>query len=216
MSSIRTLGIIFLIALSITPQAARADVPAGKYQGVATTSKQSRAAVTIKYGSERSSASGTINLSGLIFKVKGTIFDGTNTLFGTATYVRPDGSKDRRSLTGTYNPVTSIFTFEIPVRGGKGKAIFNTKSKIDNCSEIIGFWAWFTGGVVNINANNTHSTTNDSQGTISGTWECTNVKGNFVLNWENGTYIDTLTISEDGKSLSGTNQYGVAVSGNKL
>ena len=202
--------------LLFLPSDGFSDPPAGRYKGPATTSKQSKIDITLKNKGDRLSGSGTVNLSGLIFNAKGAVLDGTNTFFGKATYVRPNGTKDHRALTGTYDPATHTFVFEIPVSGGKRKATFNARTNDDRCAEIIGFWAWFTDGVVNISANNTMSTTNDSQGTISGTWECTDVKGYFTLNWVNGTYVDTLRISEDGKSLSGTNQNGVQVTGTKL
>lgn len=212
--SLLTLFLAFL--LLAVPFNGYADPPAGRYRGRATTSKLSKVDITLKNKGDRLSGSGTVDLSGLIFQAKGTVFDGTNTFFGKATYIRPDGKKDRRALTGTYDPATRTFVFEIPVAGGKRQAIFNAKTNDDRCSEIIGFWAWFTGGVVNVNANNTMSTTNESQGTISGTWECTHVKGHFTLNWEGGTFIDTLKLSEDGKSIFGKNQNDTEVSGTKL
>jgi hypothetical protein len=44
------------------------------------------------------------------------------------------------------------------------------------------------------------------------TWKCQPATGVYTLTWQQGL-IDTLTMSEDGRRLTGQNQYGVAVSG---
>lgn len=69
------------------------------------------------------------------------------------------------------------------------------------CDAIVGKWAWFTGGVVTINADGTirHDPGND------GTWECTDrARGQATLRWRLGGYVNRLVLSGDGRALSST------------
>ena len=69
------------------------------------------------------------------------------------------------------------------------------------CDALVGTWAWFTGGVVSINADGTirHDPGND------GTWECTDrARGQATLRWRLGGYVNRLALSADGKALSST------------
>lgn len=69
------------------------------------------------------------------------------------------------------------------------------------CDALVGKWAWFTGGVVSINADGTirHDPGND------GTWECTDrARGQATLRWRLGGYVNRLALSADGKALSST------------
>ncbi|MGA3118200.1 MAG: hypothetical protein ABSF90_27710 [Syntrophobacteraceae bacterium] len=82
-----------------------------------------------------------------------------------------------------------------------------------SCNTITGEWAWFTGGTVTIYPDRTleHSLGN------SGTWRCVDPnRGIFTLRWVGGGYIDRLTLSEDGRVLAGTNQFGVRVTAKRL
>jgi hypothetical protein len=36
-----------------------------------------------------------------------------------------------------------------------------------------------------------------------------------TINWQNGRFIDVLTLSNDGKQLTGTSQIGTIITGNK-
>src|SRR5690606_14690684 len=52
-----------------------------------------------------------------------------------------------------------------------------------------------------------------------GTWECTNTtRGVFTLRWIFGTppFVDTLTLSADGQSLSGKNQFQYSVTATRI
>lgn len=76
-----------------------------------------------------------------------------------------------------------------------------------SCDAIVGEWAWFTGGNVTLTPDGT--ITSKEVGKV-GTWECTNTtRGVFTLRWVFGTppFVDTLTLSADGQSLSGKNQF---------
>ena len=85
-----------------------------------------------------------------------------------------------------------------------------------SCNAIVGDWAWFNGGRVTLNPNGT--ITSKEFGKI-GTWECTDAaRAVFTLRWVFGTppFVDTLTLSVDGKSLSGKNQYQYPVTANRI
>ena len=82
------------------------------------------------------------------------------------------------------------------------------------CLEIVGPWAWFTGDVKYFHADGTMDNGADQW---SGTWTCTQTDTlNYVLDWNHGTYVDRLTMNSDGNRLSGGNQYGVEVWGERL
>ncbi len=85
-----------------------------------------------------------------------------------------------------------------------------------SCDSIVGDWAWFTGGNVTLNPDGT--ITSKEFGNL-GTWECTDdTRGVFTLRWVFGTppFVDTLTLSADGQSLSGKNQYQYPVTVNRI
>lgn len=50
----------------------------------------------------------------------------------------------------------------------------------------------------------------------NGSWECADpAKRRFIIKWNQGGWINKLTLSGDGKRLDGTNQEGSAVSGRR-
>lgn len=63
------------------------------------------------------------------------------------------------------------------------------------CAAIPGVWSWFTNGDVTFRADGTLT-----QGSLTGRWTCTD--GRVSVSWSHG-YYDTLTLSADGRSLSG-------------
>jgi hypothetical protein len=70
------------------------------------------------------------------------------------------------------------------------------------CNAIIGTWKWFTGNKHAFGPNGTSSTAQVS-------WQCIDAQRRIVrINWSNGKYLDTLTISADGKRMEGKNQLG--------
>ena len=86
------------------------------------------------------------------------------------------------------------------------------------CLEIVGQWSWFTGDVKHVHAD---GTMDNGGAEWTGAWTCALAADGdhaltFVLDWNNGTYIDRLTLSPDGARLSGGNQYGVEVWGERL
>jgi len=85
-----------------------------------------------------------------------------------------------------------------------------------SCDAIVGDWAWFTGGNVTLNPDGT--ITSKEFGSL-GTWECTNTtRGVFTLRWVFGSppFVDTLTLSADGQSLSGKNQFQYPVTASRI
>ncbi|HEX5532006.1 MAG TPA: hypothetical protein VFZ82_20720 [Methylomirabilota bacterium] len=86
------------------------------------------------------------------------------------------------------------------VAGLAGAGIPRT-AEAATCDALVGRWAWFTGGVVSINADGTirHDPGND------GTWECTDrARGQATLRWRIGGYVNRLALSGDGRALSST------------
>jgi hypothetical protein len=78
------------------------------------------------------------------------------------------------------------------------------------CSAMMGRWSWNNGGGdTEINPGGTLSR-NGQAG--AGSWSCND--GVIVLVWSVG-WVDKLTLSSDGKRLSGNNQFGIPVSGDR-
>ncbi|MEZ4406641.1 MAG: mannan-binding lectin [Polyangiales bacterium] len=77
---------------------------------------------------------------------------------------------------------------------------------------VAGTWSWFNRTTVTLNADGTGRATNN----FTARWRVLDAAARRVeINWNNGQYVDTLTLSEDGRSISGTNQNGLRVSGTK-
>lgn len=80
---------------------------------------------------------------------------------------------------------------------------------LDNCG-FVGNWSWFNGGSVQIRPDGTFV----AAGT-SGTWRP--LGGNRIqMQWTDGGWIDTLSLSPDGNQLSGSNQHGGPVSASRV
>lgn len=79
---------------------------------------------------------------------------------------------------------------------------------------IIGTWNWFTGTKVCMHPDGTLDGWEGNQKINSGTW--TGSGNKYTLNWVDGGYIDTLTLSLDGQSLDGFNKGGTHVTGNRI
>jgi hypothetical protein len=82
---------------------------------------------------------------------------------------------------------------------------------IPSTNEIIGTWSWFTGETLGIKSDGTFSSEKNK-----GTWELINRSYRlYALHWDLGGYSDSLTLSEDGNSLNGKNQFGVIVTASR-
>jgi TPR repeat protein len=81
-----------------------------------------------------------------------------------------------------------------------------------NCSTAIGQWSWFTGGRVIVEGNQVLK----YNGVPFGRWECSNDSlGQLTLRWNTGT-TDIVTLSADGRGISGKNHVGMAISGTRV
>lgn len=75
------------------------------------------------------------------------------------------------------------------------------------CDAVIGTWKWFTGKNHTFGPNGTSSTAQVF-------WQCMDPQRRIIrINWNNGKWVDTVTISADGKRVEGRNQYGSRVWG---
>ena len=72
------------------------------------------------------------------------------------------------------------------------------------CSNLAGVWGWYNNVEVVIRADGSMSASNGD----SGTWTCT--AGQVVLNWRIAQ--DRVSLSSDGKRLTGSNVLGMAIS----
>jgi len=80
------------------------------------------------------------------------------------------------------------------------------------CSEIVGTWKWFVGPELIIKADHTFS-----NGENSGAWEISNAKERkYTLRWEVGGFVDEVTLSKDGRKLTGTNNQKNNVAGERV
>jgi hypothetical protein len=86
-----------------------------------------------------------------------------------------------------------------------------------DCPKWLGRWNWTVGpvgGVVSFTSEGSASwyarSTDPAPGLI-GNWVCSDADS-IVLHWPNG-YVDRLALAADGRSLSGTNQIGVIITG---
>jgi len=83
----------------------------------------------------------------------------------------------------------------------------------ENCdnNSIVGKWQWFNGTVSTFYSNGTSSASHGYQGT----WQ-----PGYVVTWhrddDKTTWVDTLTLSPDGQTLDGKNQFGNHVWGTRL
>ena len=87
------------------------------------------------------------------------------------------------------------------------------------CQEAIGNWNWFIGGVVTIEKDG-HMVWRKNEGdtfpTANGVWNCIDAQEREItLTWQQTNMTDTVKISKDGRSLSGSNYTGITVSGTK-
>jgi hypothetical protein len=82
----------------------------------------------------------------------------------------------------------------------------------NRCNDIVGTWKWFVGPELIIKADHTFS-----NGENSGTWEVINASEfKYRLRWEVGGFVDEVTLSKDGRKLTGTNNQKNNVAGDRV
>jgi len=89
--------------------------------------------------------------------------------------------------------------------------VFKTALGAELNDPIIGQWKWFTDETKTFHA--------DGSITKDGTWRCVNPGGNprkYVIVWFEGKFVDIVVLGNDGNRLSGWNDEGVQVSGERL
>lgn len=90
------------------------------------------------------------------------------------------------------------------------------RAMLDTCRSVVGEWQWFNGGRVTFyedgSVTGRHPLVSDNHGR----WECHEPdKRRFILRWEQGGWVNRLTLSRDGDRLAGYNQEGEPVSGRR-
>jgi hypothetical protein len=99
------------------------------------------------------------------------------------------------AVSGTASPGNTAATGEAGHQVGKTKP----QAVAGGNYPIVGKWAWVRGGTAVFDANGTSCTF----GNLMGTWEFEQDSGSeqrYRLNWANGRFINTMTISADGRS----------------
>jgi len=77
---------------------------------------------------------------------------------------------------------------------------------------ISGKWKWFNGAEVTFYSNGAADASNGAKGS----WQCTHPVGRvYVIKWTNG-WTDTLTLSTNGRRLSGKNNMGSPVTAQRI
>jgi hypothetical protein len=87
--------------------------------------------------------------------------------------------------------------------------------KAPELSQAVGTFAWSVngnpGGDTTLNADGTCANTSNSIGCV---WILSDAQQRqFTLNWNNGMYVDTMVLSEDGSMIEGKNQHNQAIKG---
>jgi hypothetical protein len=82
--------------------------------------------------------------------------------------------------------------------------------------DLKGRWRWMNGADVNCSGSSTSGSCTASNG-FSGSWRYLASSDQYEITWTKGSarYVDTVSISLDGKSLSGRNQHGASISASK-
>ena len=88
---------------------------------------------------------------------------------------------------------------------GKAAASVSAGGEPTATEAILGQWKWFTGSTVSIYPNGKVKGPNGSVAV----WKTGSTSNSFVINWNNGQYIDKLQLNN--RKLSGKNQYGGTV-----
>ncbi|WP_319764374.1 hypothetical protein [Maridesulfovibrio sp.] len=80
----------------------------------------------------------------------------------------------------------------------------------NGCEQLVGKWKWFTGSEAQFYAGGRMPGNGNS-------WQCLDpARGVVKIIWSNGRWVDTLTLSADGRKVEGKNQIGNRVWGTKI
>jgi hypothetical protein len=118
----------------------------------------------------------------------------------------------RREYTFTWPEATDTVTISADqqsLSGGNQYGFPTSGTRISGSGGLVGVWRWPNGVPVVVAPNGVFTAA-----TFHGRWQATDAeRGIYTLTWPNP--VDSVTLSPDGSRVSGTNQYGVAISGTK-
>lgn len=117
-----------------------------------------------------------------------------------------------RAYTFTWPEATDTVTISANQQSlsGSNQYGFSTSgTRIAGTSGLVGVWRWPNGVPVTVLADGTFSAA-----TFRGTWRAADAaRGIYLLTWPRP--VDSVTLSPDGSRVSGSDQYGIAISGVK-
>lgn len=140
--------------------------------------------------------------------------------------IRADGTMIAGPFTGTWRQRNAarreyaltwpeaVDTVTVPpdgrsLNGGNQYGYPTTAVKISGGAGLVGVWRWANGVPVTVNPDGTFTAA-----TFRGRWAATNAAaGTYTLTWPNP--VDSVTLSANGTRVSGSDQYGVAISGTR-
>jgi TIR domain len=119
---------------------------------------------------------------------------------------------DQRKYTFTWPEATDTVSISPDQRSLKGTNQYgyaSSATRAAGAGGLIGIWNWSSGVPLTVYPDGTFSAA-----TFRGKWQAIDVsRGIYTLTWPNP--VDSVTLSADGTLVSGTNQYGVSISGVK-
>lgn len=119
---------------------------------------------------------------------------------------------EQRMYTFTWPEATDTVTIspdQRSLKGGNQYGYATSATRAAGMGGLIGIWNWSSGVPVTVYPDGSFSAA-----TFRGKWQAMDVsRGIYTLTWPNP--VDNVTLSMDGTLVSGTNQYGVAISGVK-
>ncbi len=119
-------------------------------------------------------------------------------------------SATRRTYTFTWPEATDTVTIapdQQSLSGGNQYGYPTSGVRVSGSYGLIGVWRWPNGVPVTVLPNGTFSAA-----TFHGRWKAVDAaRGVYTLTWPNP--VDSVALSADGSHISGSNQYGIAISG---
>jgi hypothetical protein len=91
----------------------------------------------------------------------------------------------------------------------------NKQASKTGTDPIVGTWRWFNSSLVTCRDDGSCESSNNSRGT----WKKISSQSkdnNYEFKWDGGAYVDNVTLSTDGKKLTGKNQMGMEITGDRV
>jgi hypothetical protein len=107
-----------------------------------------------------------------------------------------------------------------PAGGRDTTAASGRDTAASGCARVIGDWQWYTAAIPGILrfAADRQVTARPSAAAapvLAGRWTCDEATGAYVITWQNSV-VERLQLSDDGRTMSGTNNLGMPVRGTPL